>query len=74
MWLYKIYIIEYVILIFFLIFWKIFGKFAKIGQAHYRITAFVVIEENSDTLENYSFWFICVIGEKITLANYDCLK
>lgn len=35
----------------------------KIGQAHYVITAFVVIEENSDTLENYSF-YLCKAERK----------
>lgn len=43
------------------------GKFAEIGQAHYAITAFVVIGENWDPLENYSSGLICVVaGRKNT--------
>lgn len=42
------------------------GKFAEIGQAHYVITASVVIEENSDPLENYSFCLVCVVPERKT--------
>lgn len=44
--------------------WNTLGKFAEIGQARYVITAFVVIEENWDHLENYSFCWVCVEAER----------
>ena len=40
--------------------WNTFGKFAKIGQAHYVITAFAAAEENSDALDDCSLFRVCL--------------
>lgn len=48
--------------------------FAEIGQAHYVITAFVVIGENWDPSENYLFCLICVVAERKNTGKLGVFK